>query len=162
MLGRLLGIALLEPCMRPSPPPTPASRFSLRSSLFSPRARPFSLPYRPSGTEPLPTNSDYRSHFALVPSNFASGHPSRFCFGFCCCFCWSCCCFSCCCRCPSCFLCLSCFFLSSYSGLLSRLLYLYAFLSGDRTSTTAKTRTLCVRSVTRVRSMRGEVPNRHI
>ena len=54
------------------------------------------------------------------------------------------------------------FFLSSYSGLLSRLLYLYAFLGGARTSTTAKTRTLCVRSVTRVRSMRGEVPNRHI
>ena len=50
----------------------------------------------------------------------------------------------------------------AFSGLLSRLLYLYAFLGGARTSTTTKTRTLCVRSVARVRSMRGEVPRRHI
>ena len=44
----------------------------------------------------------------------------------------------------------------------TRLLHLYAFPGGARTSTTAKTRTLCVRSVARVRSMRGEVPRRHI
>ena len=50
----------------------------------------------------------------------------------------------------------------AFSGLLSRLLYLYAFLGGARTSTTAKTKTLCVRSVALVRSMRGEVPRRHI
>ena len=50
----------------------------------------------------------------------------------------------------------------AFNGHLSRLLYLYAFLGGARTSTTAKTRTLCVRSVARVRSMRGEVPRRHI
>ena len=32
-------------------------RFSLRSSLVSPRARPFSLPSRPSGTKPLPCSA---------------------------------------------------------------------------------------------------------
>ena len=43
-----------------------SSRFSLRSSILSPRARPFSLPSRPSGTEPLPSPyySLRRSHFA--------------------------------------------------------------------------------------------------
>ena len=50
----------------------------------------------------------------------------------------------------------------AFNGHLSRLLYLYAFLGGARTSTTAKTKTLCVRSVALVRSMRGEVPRRHI
>ena len=39
-----------------------SSRFSLRSSLVSPRARPFSLPSRPSGTEP--------SLFSLLSSLF--------------------------------------------------------------------------------------------
>ena len=32
-----------------------SSRFSLRSSLLSPRGRPFSPPSHPSGTEPLPS-----------------------------------------------------------------------------------------------------------
>ena len=44
----------------------------------------------------------------------------------------------------------------------SRLLHLYAFPGGARTSTTAKTRTLCVLLVARLRSMRGEVPRPHI
>ena len=43
-----------------------------------------------------------------------------------------------------------------------RLLDLYAFPGGARTNSTTKTRTLCVRSVARVRSMRGEVPRRLI
>ena len=45
---------------------------------------------------------------------------------------------------------------------ISRLLYLCAFPGGARTSTIAKTKTMCVRSVARVKSMRGEVPRRHI
>ena len=44
----------------------------------------------------------------------------------------------------------------------SRLLHHYAFPGGARTSITAKTMTLCVLLVARVRSMRGEVPRRHI
>ena len=43
----------------------------------------------------------------------------------------------------------------------SRLLYLCAFPGGVRTSNIAKTKTMCVRSVARVKSMRGEVPRRH-
>ena len=54
-------------------------RFSLRSALLSPRARPFSIPSRPSGTEPLPSRycSLRRSHIAPVTANFPSSHRTR-------------------------------------------------------------------------------------
>ena len=60
-----------------------------------------------------------------------------------------------------------CFFFFSYITLTIpprtlRLLYLCAFPGGARTNNIAKTRTMCVRSVARVKSMRGEVPRRHI
>ena len=50
--GTILGpnYCLLRPSHLDSDCHSP--RFSLRSSLVSPRARPFSLPSRPSGTEP--------------------------------------------------------------------------------------------------------------
>ena len=59
--GPLIWIVLVSVCCR----------FSLRSSLLSPRGRPFSLPSRPSGTEPLPSRycSLPRSHIAPVTAN---------------------------------------------------------------------------------------------
>ena len=167
-----------------------SSLFSLLSllliSLSALRTSHFELCIRPS--TPLPTASTLcgtilgPNYCLLRPSHldcdclsllaslcalpFSLPGPCCCCFGSCCCFCLLCCCFSRCFRCTSCLLCLCFFFLSCITLTLpprtSCLLHLYAFPGGARTSTKAKTRTLCVLLVARVMSMRGEVPRRHI
>ena len=48
-----------------------SSRFSLRSSLLSPRGRPFSVPSRHSGTEPLPPSTLSSSSCLSLSSRFS-------------------------------------------------------------------------------------------
>ena len=47
----------------------------------------FTPPYRMSEIQSLATNLDDSTRMSSVRSIFASGHPLRFCSGFCCCFC---------------------------------------------------------------------------